>query len=284
MLRNMFDSLLLAPLLVLFLSVLFAALGLGGASIYVPIFYWMGLPLESAIISGLFINVLTTAISSYVFHRNGLLTSVDYKAASFIFAGALIGAPVGVAVAQLLPSNYLLGLFAFVLLLAAARMYSYPAHAKKQKDALLAESEAGFIEGAGLQAVGGALRRVAMGGSTGVLSGTLGIGGGVFLVPFLIDSGVHPRRAAVLSHVCTLFASLIGLAGHLIVSSINLPFMLTTGVAAAVGSAIGSHMLSVGKISGEQIKLAFVLLLVIFSIKLALDALGFGGAPTVLYD
>lgn len=280
----MFDYLLLAPLLVLFLSVLFAALGLGGASIYVPIFYWMGLPLESAIVSGLFINVVTTAISSYIFHRNGLLTAVDYKAAAFIFAGAFLGAPIGVMVAQLLPANYLLGLFAFVLLIAAVRMYSHPSHVKKQKDALIAEGEAGFVEEAGGQAMGVAMRRAAMGGSTGVLSGTLGIGGGVFLVPFLIDSGVHPRRAAVLSHVCTLLASIVGLAGHLLVGSANLPFMLSAGVAASIGSAIGSHMLSVGKISGEQIKGAFIVLLVLFSIKLGLDALGFGGAPAVLYD
>lgn len=302
------DFLLLAPFLVLVLSILFSTLGLGGASIYVPIFYWMGLPLESAIVCGLFINVLTTGVSSYVFHKNGLLTTIDYKAAAFIFAGAFLGAPIGVWVAQLLPSSYLLGLFALVLMLAAVRMYTYKGHVPKLKEASMKkeapqiDAQAGFMEEAGGQAVGVALRRAAlsgaaetgtlaigrsvtMGGGTGMLSGTLGIGGGVFLVPFLIDSGVHPRRSAILSHVCTLLASFVGLVGHLLIgAAVNLPFLLTTGAAAVIGSAIGSHLLSVGKISSAQIKGAFVVLLVLVAFKLGLDALGLGGAPAIMYD
>ena len=48
---------LLIPLIVLVLSVFFAILGLGGASIYVPIFFWLGMPIEQAILTGLLINV-----------------------------------------------------------------------------------------------------------------------------------------------------------------------------------------------------------------------------------
>lgn len=295
----MLDILLLAPVIVLFLSALFAVLGLGGASIYVPIFFWLGIPLEQAILAGLFLNVLTTAVSSLNFHRHGLLSGREYKAALFIFAGAFLGAPVGVWLAQVLPPRVLIGIFALVLFAAALRMHWPPARKPKSE---VAESGAGFVEEAGGQAIGTAMRRaaaraaaegvpaaagrsVAMGSGSGVLSGTLGIGGGVFLVPFLIESGMQPKRAAILSHVCTLLASLLGLLGHLAFAGPpNLSFLFGTGAAAAVGSFTGSVFLAKGRVSAGHIRTAFVVLLFLFSIKLALDFFGIGGAPVVLYD
>lgn len=284
----MLDILLLAPVIVLFLSALFAVLGLGGASIYVPIFFWLGIPLEQAILAGLFLNVLTTAVSALNFHRHGLLSGREYKAALFIFAGAFLGAPIGVWLAQVLSPRILIGLFALVLMAAAVRMHWAPV---RRPQADVAESEAGFVEEAGGQALGTAMRRaavgrsVAMGSGSGVLSGTLGIGGGVFLVPFLIESGMQPKRAAILSHVCTLLASLLGLLGHLAFAGpLNLSFLFGTGAAAVVGSFVGSVFLAKGKVSSAHIRAAFVVLLFLFSIKLGLDFFGIGGAPVVLYD
>jgi uncharacterized membrane protein YfcA len=263
-------------------------LGLGGASIYVPVFFWLGIPLEQAILAGLFLNVLTTAISSYNFHRHGLLSGREYKAAIFIFAGAFLGAPIGVWLAQVLPPRILIGIFAIVLFAAALRMHWPPARKPKSE---VAESGAGFVEEVGGQALGTAMRRaavgrsVAMGSGSGVLSGTLGIGGGVFLVPFLIESGMQPKRAAILSHVCTFLASLLGLLGHLAFAGMpNLPFLFGTGAAAAAGSFIGSAFLAKGRVSAGQIRTAFVVLLFLFSIKLGMDFFGIGGAPVVLYD
>ena len=290
---------LLIPLIVLVLSVFFAILGLGGASIYVPIFFWLGMPIEQAILTGLLINVFTTAVSSINFHRHGLLTRKDYKAALFIFAGAFLGAPIGVLLAQVLSPRIIIGLFSLVLFIMAVRMRWPPA--RKPKTSLV-EGEAGFVEEAGGQGLTAAMRRaavsplasaapaaagrsVALGSGSGVLSGTLGIGGGVFLVPFLIESGMTPKRAAIISHVCTLLASLLGLIGHVLVTGIiDPPLLAAVSAASIIGSFIGSIALSKGHVSSAHIKTAFIVLLFLFSIKLALDFFGLGGSPAMLYD
>ncbi len=276
------DPIIIAPILVLFLSGIFAVLGLGGASIYVPIFFWLGIPIDMAILVGLSLNVITTAISSFNFHRVGLLTAKEYKSAAFIFAGAFLGAPLGVWFAQMLPPHIIIGLFALALFAIAVRMITWSKISKPKPR--LAEGEAGFLEETGGQAAGVAMRRAAMGGTTGVLSGTLGIGGGVFLVPFLIESGMTPKRAAILSHVCTLLASILGLLGHLMfIGPINVALLLGTGIAAAIGSFFGSIALSKGHVSSGHIRSAFIVLLLLFAVMLTLNFFGIGGT-TVLYD
>lgn len=260
------DVLFISFFAVLLLSGIFATLGLGGASVYVPIFFWLGIPLEIAIAAGLFINVVSTGISTINYHAGKLL---DIKAAFWILVGALLGAPIGVWLSAVLPPKIIIGLFSLVLLAGALRM-AFGKITPKKKGAL-AEGEAGFIEELGASVFGIAIRRGAAGGATGVVSGTLGIGGGIFLVPFLIESGFSPKKAAVLSTFVVFFASLFGLLGHALVANLDYTFLVATGFAAFVGAFFGSKEMAEGRIKDGMIKKAFVLLLAIFGLKLAYD-------------
>ncbi len=252
---------------VLLLSGIFALLGLGGASIYVPVFFWLGIPLESAIAAGLFMNVVSTGISSLNYHAGDLL---DFRAAFWILAGALIGSPIGVWLSHSLPHKAIIGLFSLVLLLAALRM-AFAKIKTKRKDGALEEGGAGLFEELGASVLGVSIARSAAGGTTGIVSGTLGIGGGVFLVPFLMETGFSPKKAAVLSTFVVFFASLVGLLGHVVVQQPDYPFMLATGSAALIGAYFGSKRMAEGKIPDELVKRAFALLLFIFGLKLAYD-------------
>ncbi len=311
---------LVAPAAVFLLSILFSVLGLGGASIYVPLFIALGVPIESAVVGGLFVNIVTTAVSSFNFHRHGLLNRSDYRTAGFIFIGTLVGVPLGAVLAHIIDARVLVGVFALVLALAAVRMLRPPVRAKSGKKTAETAQQSGIFESTGERILSLALRRGAaggiaevgapaasriaagasaplsgapaafgsgasLGGGTGLLSGSLGIGGGVFLVPALVEGGLTPRRAAVLSHVCTLLASLLGLLINVALgSAISTGLLLSVGAAAAVGSAIGSLAMARGRVNDSMIRRAFVVLLALFALKMALDFIFWTGAPAVILD
>jgi uncharacterized membrane protein YfcA len=56
----------LLPIIVIafLVSILFSLLGLGGAIIYTPLFFWLGFDLLIAITMALFLNMITTASAS----------------------------------------------------------------------------------------------------------------------------------------------------------------------------------------------------------------------------
>jgi uncharacterized membrane protein YfcA len=265
------DPLLLSFLLVLALSGIFSLLGLGGSSIYVPAFLWMGFPLEVAIPTGLLLNMVTSGTSAFNCRK-----LIDLKAVSWIMLGSLIGAPIGALLSAFLPHQIIIGIFSLVLFAGAARMLLYKT--KPSKKSALAGGEASLAEGPGASLPSIAARAGA-GAATGTLSGLLGIGGGLFLVPFLIESGVTPKKASIISHPVVFSASLFGLLGHLaLLQNANTGLMLLTALAAFIGSFAGSWKMAHGRIDDALIKRAFTLLLLLFALKLAIDFFAFPSA------
>jgi uncharacterized membrane protein YfcA len=254
----------IAVIIVLALSSLFALLGMGGASIYVPIFIYMGFPLEAALPAGLFLNMITSGTASFNYRK-----LLDLKAAVWIFLGTLIGAPIGAVLSTVIPERTILGIFSLVLLLGAYRL-ARPGKEPKESRKKLLEEEAGLVEGVGGSVLGTAMGWAA-GAVTGTVSGLLGIGGGIFLVPFLIESGFKSKKASVLSHPVVFFASLFGLASHLVVApELDINLMALTGAAAFAGAYAGSWKMANGTmIDDAVIRKAFTAILVIFAIFLA---------------
>lgn len=270
------DPVIIAFFVVLLLSGVFALLGLGGASLYVPIFIWLGIPIEAAVPAGLFLNIVTSGTASFNYRK-----MLDMKAVSWIIVGALVGAPFGAWLSAILPHQVLIGIFSIVLFAGAYRMLFWKP--KEAKSGLkLKESEAGFVEEVGASVSAIATRGTA-GGATGTVSGLLGVGGGIFLVPFLIESGFAPKKASVFSHPVVFSASLVGLLSHVAVApALNYGLMLLTGAAAFVGAFIGSWKMAQGGIvNDELIKKAFSLILILFALKLAIDFATFQGAAFV---
>ncbi len=265
------DPLLLSFLLVLALSGIFSLLGLGGSSVYVPAFLWLGFPLEVAIPTGLLLNMVTSGTSAFNCRK-----LIDLKAVSWIMLGSLIGAPLGALLSSFLPHQIIIGIFSLVLFAGALRMLIYKT--KPSKNPALAEGGAGTAEGLGASLPSIAARAGA-GTTTGTLSGLLGIGGGLFLVPFLIESGVSPKKASIISHPVVFSASLFGLLGHLyLLPQANFGLMALTSTAALIGSFAGSWKMANGRIDNALIKRAFTLLLLLFALKLALDFFTFTAA------
>jgi len=75
---------------------------------------------------------------------------------------------------------------------------------------------------------------------TGVLSGLVGIGGGLVFSPFFLVSGVHPSVAVATSSTCVIFTSASTSLQYLLTDRIIISLTLVYGVTSSVASYLGT--------------------------------------------
>lgn len=88
-------------------------------------------------------------------------------------------------------------------------------------------------------------KKLALGGSIGLLAGVSGIGGGIFLSPILnLLNWANPRTVASLASVFILVNSVAGLIGLTAAGTFHLPYNLTWRliIAVVLGGTIGSYL------------------------------------------
>jgi uncharacterized membrane protein YfcA len=148
-------------------------LGVGGCFIMVPVQFWiltsMGIDPGTAILISFGTNlavVLPTAISgAYGHHKKG---AVVWKAATTMGAAGFFGALLGGYIATLIPGNYLTFFFGLAILLSAFRMLTAkpPSIDDEPTNDVIIFLIWGFL--------------------LGIVSGIIGIGGGVLLIPVMV--------------------------------------------------------------------------------------------------
>ena len=227
--------LLLASLVVVVFSALLSMAGLGAAFLFVPFFYWMGVPLREAMATALLLNAISMAFATAVFIQGGL---VRFRAALPIVITAVILSPAGAWSSQYVPRDALLWLFAGFLVFAGAMMLFYRPAVKPLVGG-----------GGGREAAVGA----GVGGFAGYLGGLLGVGGGNFIVPVLTWLGYDPKVAAGTTGFVVVFASAAGFLGHASLGGLDPAFLVVTGTAAVVGALAGSWLARF-KLSSAQLK------------------------------
>jgi uncharacterized membrane protein YfcA len=227
--------LLHSGLVVVIFSALLSMAGLGAAFLFVPFFYWMGVPLRQAMATALLLNAISLAFASAVFIQGGL---VRFRAALPIVIAAVILSPVGAWSSQYVPRDTLLWLFAGFLVFAGAMMLFYRPAVKP------------MVGGGGSReaAVG-----AGVGGFAGYLGGLLGVGGGNFIVPVLTWLGYDPKVAAGTTAFVVVFASMAGFLGHVSLGGLDPTFLMVTGSAAVVGALVGAWLARF-KLSSAQLK------------------------------
>src|SRR5579875_859034 len=116
------DIYLIGTPVVLVFSALLSMAGLGAAFLFVPFFYWLGVPLATASSTALLLNFISLTFATGIYVRSRL---VDFRAALPIAVTAVALSPLGAKTTRLVNEHLLLWLFAAFLLFAGSMMLFY---------------------------------------------------------------------------------------------------------------------------------------------------------------
>jgi len=223
-----------SAVLVFIFSGLLAMAGLGAAFLFVPMFYYLGVPLAEATPTALLLNVVSLLFATINYWRGKL---INWRVGVPVLIAAVILSPVGALMTQYVNKTVLLAMFAAFLVFAGAMMLFYKP--KKREQPLSRAVEIGAGAGVGTVA--------------GFLGGLLGVGGGNFILPVLNWIGLEAKVAVGTTALVVVFSSLSGFLAHATMSGLDPWFVGIMAVMAAAGSIVGSQLMKT-KISSAQLK------------------------------
>jgi len=237
-------------ILVLVFSGLMAMAGLGTAFLFVPLFYYLGVPLSVAMPTALVLNVISL-LSATVSYGRAVL--VKWRLGLPIMVGAMVAAPAGARLTTAVNQELLLGLFAAFLIFAGGMMLLGPQPRQRRTSRSVELSIS-----------------VAVGSVAGFLGGLLGIGGGNIVLPVLTWLGLDPKHAAGTTALVVVGASLAGFAGHATLGGLDLRLLGSTMLMAMLGSLVGAQLMQ-HKLSGIQLRRGIGVLLWLIAAKMLWD-------------
>lgn len=249
------STLLIAIAAVFIVSIIFSMFGQGGGSLYTPILFLLGYATLTSISTSLVLNLITALSASIVYYRSHL---VDIRFALWFVPGICLGAYLGGVITAYVNPVLLMWLFVIFLIGAGGRMiYTYWEKSAPEGSCPVTFSREMYI------------LIIIFSFAVGILSGLLGVGGGIIIVPFLIFLCRYPTKnsAGTVSFV-VIFSSLFGVFGHLASGGFDIPLIVGTAVAVIIGATIGAR--SMVRISSGYIKAGFGVILWVFAIQLIL--------------
>ena len=253
-------TLLLAVIFVFVIAFIFSMFGQGGGSVYSPLLILLGFPVLLSTSTSLVLNLITSVSAGYIFYRNKM---IDFKTSLIFAPGISIGAFMGGALAKYVNTRILLWLFVFFLTALGARMvYTYWEKGKAEEKVPKSLSTAMYV----LIAF--------FGFAVGIISGLLGVGGGILIVPFMVYICKYPTKfAAGASHLIISFSALAGIIGHAASHRMDIPLILITGVAVLIGGNLGARVSM--KVKTKMIRAGLGLLMWALAVQLVVKLLGY---------
>ena len=230
-----------------------AMAGLGAAFLFVPLFYYLGLPLSEAVPAALLLNVVSLMFAAFNYWRGGL---INWRIGLPVLVTAVVLSPVGARLTPHTDPRLLLGLFTAFLFFAGFMMLFY--RTRLHACPIGRGAELGLGAGVGTVA--------------GFLGGLLGVGGGNFIVPVLAWMGIDTKVAAGTTALVVVFASLTGFLAHATMGGLRPGLVGLMAVMAAGGSIVGSQVMKT-KLSSAQLKKIIGVLLWIIAAKMDYDLL-----------
>jgi uncharacterized membrane protein YfcA len=233
-------------LAIFIVAVLYSSVGHGGASGYLAVMALLAVAPEITRPTALVLNLSVASIGAYQFYRSGYFSwrvFLPFAVTSipFAFIGGMIQ----------LPTNFYQIVLGIVLILAALR---------------LAWKFSATIEPK-MPNIGIAL---AIGAVIGLLSGLVGVGGGIFLTPvLLLMNWSETKQAAGVSALFILVNSISGLLGNYQQVAKLPPYVWFWIAAAAVGGTVGST-LGAKRLDSLMLRRVLALVLIFAGIKLVL--------------
>jgi uncharacterized protein len=219
---DLIDSIYIVAILFFIIAFIYSSVGLGGGSSYTALMAILGFGAAAIPMISLSLNLLVTAIGSVNFIRNRhgnikLILPFLVTSMPMAYVGGAIQLPKGVFYWLLLLS----------LVFVAIRIYFWSNTSLK-----LNLNQAGKLT---ISLLSGAV--------LGFIAGTVGIGGGIYLVPLIIVLGLgSSKEAATCGTIFVFLNSLLGLIARLQYNAIDLTNYIPLLVAVILGGFLGSWL------------------------------------------
>lgn len=234
------------------LSFLFALGGVGSALVLVPVLAWLGVPLNEAKPTGLFVNTISMVGATYDNIKNKRL---DFALGIPIIISSIILAPLGAYVSSTISQKIVLFVFTLFLFFGSLVLLFFRGGKYKGKEKYREDKNIWFM---GL-----------VGSIAGFLSGLLGVGGGLIISPLLIIAGYNPKKVAVITAFVVPFSSLTGFIAYSLLGHFNLFLIVPVGVSAYLGGYLGTKFMQ-AKLKAATVKSFLGILVLLLAIKMLL--------------
>lgn len=191
-------------------------MGMGGGIIVVPALLMTfshdsavlpSLAMPIAVGTSLTVMIVTSFFSLRTHYQMGNLRWSLYQRMAL---GVIIGTCLGGLLADSVPSNWLKGAFSIFLIAVALKMLFY-------RNTL------------GVERYPAVWLNALVSVSIGLISGLLGLGGGIMMVPWLTWCGIEMKKISAVSSLCTMTVALVGTLTYIItgLNETNLPLYST---------------------------------------------------------
>lgn len=227
----MYDLTLLVLVPLFFaISFVYSSVGFGGASSYTAILILAGISIFSVPPISLILNIIVSCMAflSYIKAQYfspklslPFLSSIPFA----FYTGQII-----------LPQKTLTIIFIITLFAASAALLTSKKATKKKQ-------ESGTKRSTNLNYIKMAIIGIPIGALLGSVAGLIGIGGGIWLSPLLILTGLaNPKQSAATASLFILTNSISGFAAHSISKPLDLYFLLPLACVVLAGGIIGSRL------------------------------------------
>jgi len=237
-------------ILIAVVAALYSSVGHGGASGYLAVMSFVLMDPSLMSTTALILNVLVAGIGAVQFNRAGhfswkLAWPFVLLSIPFAFAGGLL---------KISALIYFL-LLSAVLLFAAYRLI---------RGAVATGDEPSVPPTAPIA--------LSAGGGIGLLSGIVGVGGGIFLSPLMIlMKWAATKQTAAISAFFIVVNSIAGLGGRFVRGGLEVGNIWPFALAAAAGGLIGSYF-GAGKFTSRALRQLLGIVLLIAALKLVITA------------
>jgi len=230
--------------LTLTFSTLFAMGGVGSAIGLVPVFSMMGMPLNLAKAIGLFINSTSTITASVMNFFRGVL---DVRFAIPLIISIMVATPVGAWMSQYVKKEIVEWVLVIFLLVSATLLIFSNRETKVVYDR--------------------AWVLYLIGGSVGLISGMIGVGGGSLIMPLLILLGFDAKKAAYAISFVIPFSSLGAFATYLSFVEMDWTLLGIVTIAAILGGYLGDRIMHY-RLTPAQVKKLIAMVLILLAAKM----------------
>ncbi len=230
--------------------------GLGGASIAISLMnFFLGMDAHQIIGTALPLTIPAALTGAIVYQREGLL---KYKTVITAGLAGAVTSVLGAFCTSYFPSQFLMGIFGILLLAFAFSEYKEKETEKWYHWVPLKEKAA---------------KTVFIGAVAGFVSGFLGIGGGIVLVPLLINlRGIPYRKAVATSLAIIVVYAIPGSIAHFSLGNFDAPVFMGMFFGAIIGGWHGARVSR--RWSEGALKRAFSLVLAAMGVLLLIKEIG----------